>query len=193
MTLRERLRELPTFPDELPTFDPDAVPDDPTELFVTWLDDAIASGERQPNAMTVTTIGPDGEPANRTLIVKEVDGRGLHFSSSRSSRKAAHLAARPVAGMLFFWRALGRQIEVAGSVTALDEEASAADWRERPTYDGADNPDWQVWALAPERVEFLQATHDRKHVRVEYVRGPQGWQHARLRPSEEVGPPSAAL
>lgn len=186
--LRHVLRTLPSFPAELSGFDPDAAPADPLELFRAWLDDAIASGERQPHAMTFSTIDADGRPANRTLIVKDIDDRGIQVSSSLASRKAAHLAARPWAGMLFFWRELGRQVEVGGPVEALSREESEADWRERPSYDGRDNPDWQVWALRPERFEFLQATEDRNHVRVEYVRDGVAWDHRPLRASEQVGP-----
>ncbi|WOF22693.1 pyridoxamine 5'-phosphate oxidase family protein [Microbacterium betulae] len=184
--LRDRLRDLPSFPGDLAILDPDAVPGDPLELFRSWLDDAIASGERQPHAMTVTTIDDNGRASHRTLIVKDVDERGIQVSSSRSSRKGAHLAERPWAGMLFFWRELGRQVELTGPVTALPAEESAADWRERPSYDGVDNPDWQVWTLAPTRAEFLQATHDRRHTRVEYVRDGETWTHRPLRASEAV-------
>lgn len=176
--LRERLRALPTFPNELPTLDPEAVPADPRQLFLAWLDDAIASGERQPSAMALSTIGDAGEPTSRTLIVKDVDEHGIHFSSSRRSRKAAHLAARPVATMLLFWRPLGRQVEITGDVVDLGPEAAAVDWQQRPNYDGTPNPDWVIWALQPTRFEFLQATLDRKHVRVEYRLGDDGWEHA---------------
>lgn len=186
MNLRDTLRALPTFPDDLPVFDPDAAPEDPSELFLEWLRAAIASGERQPSAMTLATIGADGVPAGRTLIVKDMDSRGLQFSSSRTSRKATQLAEHPAAVMVFFWRPLGRQVEVSGAVAALDAETSALDWRERPSYDGRDNPDWQVWALQPARWEFLQATHDRQHVRVEYTRTGPGWDRRRLVPSEQT-------
>ena len=182
--LASRLRALPAFPEDLPLFDPAAVPADPTMLLLDWLGDAIASGERQPHAVTVTTVDDDGFPANRTLIVKDLDSDGIHFSSSLASRKADHLAERPYVGMLFFWRPLGRQVEVTGNAEALSAETSAADWRQRPNFDGRDNPDWQVWSLHPSRFEFLQATHDRAHVRVEYRRTRTGWTHRRLRPSE---------
>ena len=184
--LRGRLRALPSFPDDLTILDVDAGPADPLALFRGWLDDAIASGERQPHAMTVTTTDETGRPAQRTLIVKDIDERGIQMSSSRTSRKAAHLAERPWAGMLFLWRELGRQVELSGPVSALSAEESAADWHERPSYDGHHNPDWQVWALAPSRVEFLQATHDRRHTRVEYVLEDGRWTHRPLRASEAV-------
>ena len=178
--LRARLRALPTFPDDLPVFNPATAPDDPYALFGQWLDDAIASRERQPNAMTVSTMDTAGGIASRTLIIKDVDERGFQFSSARSSRKGEQLASNPTATMLFFWRALGRQVEVAGCCRDLGPEVAAADWAERPNYAGDPNPDWAVWALDPIRFEFLQATHDRKHVRVEYQRAESGWSHRQI-------------
>ena len=174
-SLRDRLRALPSFPDDLPTFDADATPADPLDLVRAWLDDAIAAGGIAPHAMTLSTVDDAGRPASRVLVVKDVDERGLLFASSRSSRKAQHLAHRPTATMHASWPALGRQIEIAGSVVELDDATSLADWRERPTYDGVDDPQWRVWALQPRRVEAMQARHDRRHVRVEYVRDADGW------------------
>lgn len=176
--LRDRLRVLPTFPDELPVLDADAVPDDPVEFFRDWLEDAIAAGERQPAAVTLSTIAEDGSPASRTLIIKDIDERGIQVSSSRGSRKALQLAANPVATLLAFWRPLGRQVEITGSMVDLGEEASQADWRERPSYAGEPNSDWVLWGLRPRRFEFLQATHDRRHVRIEYLRHGERWSHA---------------
>jgi pyridoxamine 5'-phosphate oxidase len=175
--LRERLRALPTFPETMPALDAHAVPPHPLTLFTAWLDDAIAAGERQPSAFTLSTVGDDGAPASRTLILKGLDERGLQFSSNRGSRKAQQLAVHPVATALFFWRPLGRQVEMTGDVIDLGADASAADWRERPSYAGQPNPEWVLWALQPTRFEFLQATHDRKHVRVEYRHGADGWTH----------------
>lgn len=174
---RERLRALPSFPDDLPVLDPETVPTHPLDLYRSWLDDAIASGERQPHAFTLSTIGDDGAPASRTLIVKAVDERGLQFSSNRPSRKGQELARNPIATALFFWRPLGRQVEVSGYVTELGADAAAADWQERPSFAGEPNPDWVLWALEPTRFVFLQATLDRKHVRVEYLRDGDGWTH----------------
>lgn len=174
---RERLRALPTFPDDLPVLDPGAVPEHPLDLFRTWLDDAIDSGERQPGAFTLSTVGDRGAPASRTLIVKAIDERGLQFSSNRGSRKASQLAEHPSATGLFYWRPSGRQVEVTGEVIDLGSDASQADWRERPSYTGEPNPEWVLWALQPTRFEFLQATLDRKHTRVEYLRSATGWSH----------------
>lgn len=87
--------------------------------------------------------------------------------------------------MLFFWRESGRQVEILGDVRACDDEAEA-DWRERHNFSGTPNPDWQVWSLQPTRFEFLQATHDRNHTRLEYLRDKGQWRRSQLKPSEST-------
>jgi len=192
-TLRERLRALPSFPDDLPVLDTDAAPDDPDELFRAWLDDAIASGARQPQAMSLATIettasgsdpivaggaAAEPTPVARTLILKDIAEHGYLFSTTRGSKKSTEVAEHPRASMLFFWRESGRQVRVTGTVAALSEAVSQADWRERPSYTGQPNPDWQVYALVPDSFEFMQARLDRKHTRLGYRREAGRWTHA---------------
>jgi pyridoxamine 5'-phosphate oxidase len=62
---------------------------------------------------------------------------------------------------------------LAGSVVELSAEASAADWSARPAADGSHNPDWQLYAIQPQEIEFWQARHDRRHVRHHYGPGPE--------------------
>ncbi len=88
-SLRDRLRTLPGFPPDMPRLDPSAVPEDPRELVDSWLEDAIASGARQPHAMTLMTIAEDGSPVGRTLILKDITEDGYCFSTHASSRKEA--------------------------------------------------------------------------------------------------------
>lgn len=179
--LASRLRALPSFPEDMPDLDPDAAPQDPAALLLAWLEDAIAAGARQPHAMTFQTLGEDGGPVGRTLILKDLDERGLHVSTHRSSRKGQQLAADPRASMTFFWRESGRQVQVGGAVVALDEETSQADWATRPTFDGSQNPDWQVYALQPSWYEFTQSRMDRRHVRLGYRRAADGtWDRGRV-------------
>ncbi|OYN91164.1 pyridoxine/pyridoxamine 5'-phosphate oxidase [Parenemella sanctibonifatiensis] len=173
--LAARLRRLPAFPADMPDLDPSAAPDEPADLFLSWLEDAIASGARQPHAMTFQT-NAEG-PVGRTLILKDLDDRGLHVSTHRTSRKGQQLAVDPRAAMTFFWRESGRQVQVGGHVIGLDEETSQADWRARPSYTGEPNPDWQVYALQPHWWEFTQSRHDRRHVRIGYLREGTGWVH----------------
>lgn len=175
------LRALLAFPEELPTLDPGGLPDDPELLFRDWLRTAMDSGTRQPHAMSFITFRSDGMPVGRTLILKDIDGDGYHFSTHRSSRKGMELRAHPQASMLFFWRESGRQVRITGRVVALDDAVSQRDWAGRPNYTGIPNPDWQRYALVPSEYEFMQAQHDRNHQRIEYRLGPQGaWSHGRV-------------
>ncbi|MFC7375011.1 MULTISPECIES: pyridoxal 5'-phosphate synthase [unclassified Brachybacterium] len=175
--LADRLRALPAFPEDMPVLHPENVPEDPDELFLSWLDDAIASGARQPHAMTFQTVLADGTPVGRTLILKDVDENGYHVSTRNTSRKARQLEQNPRAAMTFFWRESGRQVQIIGDVVALGEDVSQADWLTRPTSDGRPNPEWQVYALQPHLVEFTQSRHDRNHTRVGYRREDGRWSH----------------
>ena len=162
---RDRLRALPDFPADLPAFDPDSAPADPQQLFVGWLDDALAHGILQPHAFTLSTAGPTGHVTARTLILKDLlDGLWV-FAGARSTRKGVDLAANPFASMTFYWPARGRQVRVTGEVEELSSEVAAADWRARPASTGDANPDWAAWALSPTEIEFWQGRHDRDHVR----------------------------
>jgi len=171
--LRRRLRALPDFPSDLPGFDPATAPADPTELFLGWLDEALAAGVRQPHAFSLATVGAGsggaaGVPSSRMLILKDLDADGWQFASARTSRKGRELAANPQAAMNFYWSRLGRQVRLVGPVVELSIEASARDWAARPAADESTNPAWQLYALRPTEVEFWQASADRHHIRHRY-------------------------
>ena len=171
--LRRRLRALPDFPSDLPGFDPATAPADPTELFLGWLDEALAAGVRQPHAFSLATVGAGsggaaGVPSSRMLILKDLDADGWQFASARTSRKGRELAANPQAAMNFYWSQLGRQVRLVGPVVELSIEASARDWAARPVADESTNPAWQLYALRPTEVEFWQASADRHHIRHRY-------------------------
>lgn len=167
-SFRRMLRALPDFPAELPDFDPEQAPEDPDQLFRQWFDEALAAGVPQPNACSLATADAQGRPSARMLILKDIDDAGWHFATSRESRKGRELAANPNAALNFFWQPLGRQVRVAGEVTELSAEASAADWDARPGADGSTNPAWQLYALRPRELEFWQARNDRRHIRHRY-------------------------
>ncbi len=130
--LRAYLRGLPVFAGDLPGFDPDTAPDRPEPLFLTWLTEAVAAGVREPQAMTLSTIGPDGGPSARVLILKNVDLDGWQFAVHGSSPKGLELIENPVAALTFYWSQQARQIRVRGPVVAEPAERSAADFRARP-------------------------------------------------------------
>jgi len=66
--------------------------DNPFELFARWLQDAINSGIPDANAMTMASVGKDGQPSQRIVLLKSVDEKGFTFFTNYESRKAREIA-----------------------------------------------------------------------------------------------------
>ena len=94
---------------------------DPIVQFGRWFEEAAAGGEiYEPNAMMLATVGADGRPACRAVLLKGFDERGFTFYTNLESRKAEELAANPYAALLFWWDRLHRQVRVEGPVELVD-------------------------------------------------------------------------
>jgi pyridoxamine 5'-phosphate oxidase len=106
----------------------------PLAQFRRWYADAVtatADGRLvEPNAMTLATAGD--RPTARTVLLKDVDGRGFAFFTNLSSRKASSIAARPEVALLFPWVSLQRQVAVLGRAEPLGRAAVAEYFRSRP-------------------------------------------------------------
>ena len=109
---------------ELPRLTEETLPEGPFELFAAWLGDAEASGMTDPNAMTLATAGADGRPSARTVLLRGVGDDGFRFFTNRTSLKGRQLGENPRAQLLFFWREIGRQILIHGSVDQLSDQES---------------------------------------------------------------------
>jgi len=105
---------------------------DPFRQFEKWFQEAEAAKVVEPNAMILSTVGPDGRPSSRTPLLKGLDGRGFVFFSNYESRKGRELANIPRASLLFPWLALERQVIVEGAVTRVTREESEAYFHSRP-------------------------------------------------------------
>lgn len=100
--------------------------DDPHALFETWMADAKASEPNDPNAMALATVGADGMPSLRMVLLKGHDAWGFVFYTNRESRKAGELAADPQAALLFHWKSLRRQVRIEGPVSLVSDAESDA-------------------------------------------------------------------
>lgn len=105
---------------------------DPTEQLERWLGEAHASGAPDANAMALATADRAGQPSVRNVLLKGLDAEGLRFFTHRDSQKGHELAENPRASVCFLWHGLHRQVRVAGTVEALDEQASYAYFSQRP-------------------------------------------------------------
>lgn len=100
--------------------------DDPHALFAAWLEDARGSEPNDPNAMAVATVGADGMPSVRMVLLKGHDAHGFVFYTNQQSRKAGELTANPKAALLFHWKSRRRQVRIEGPVSLVaDAEADA--------------------------------------------------------------------
>ena len=101
-------------------------PTDPIATFAAWLAEAESSEPDNPNAMTLATVGEDGMPSARMVLLKGVDERGFVFYTNVESCKGRQLLAQPKAALVFHWKSLGRQVRIEGEARPVgDEEADA--------------------------------------------------------------------
>ena len=106
---------------------------DPFEQFRVWLDEALRTdGIVEPNAMSVSTVGANGRPSARIVLLRQWDLRGFVFFSNYESRKGAELTVHPHAALLFWWGALERQVRIEGAVERVLDVESDAYFATRP-------------------------------------------------------------
>lgn len=99
---------------------------DPHALFEAWLAEAKASEPNDPTAMALASVGADGQPAVRMVLLKGHDERGFVFYTNLEGRKAGELIAQPKAALLFHWKSLRRQVRIEGPVSRVtDAEGDA--------------------------------------------------------------------
>jgi pyridoxamine 5'-phosphate oxidase len=106
--------------------------DDPMLQFTRWFEQALKAEVNEPNAMNVATVGADGRPSSRIVLVKQFDERGFTWYTNYDSRKAQELRANPYAALLFFWSELERQVRIEGRVETTSAEESDKYFHSRP-------------------------------------------------------------
>lgn len=109
------------------------VPQDPFELFHGWIRQVEREREvDEINTMTVSTVGTDGFPKARVVLLKEYDKEGFVFFTNYESEKGRSLEADPKIGLSFFWPASERQVIIKGIAKRTSDEDSDAYFRSRP-------------------------------------------------------------
>ena len=105
---------------------------DPVRQFSVWFRQALDAGIPEANAMSVATVGADGRPSSRILLIKDVDSEGFTWFTNYASRKGRELAVQPHAALLFHWVELERQVRIEGRVEKLPDAQSDAYFQSRP-------------------------------------------------------------
>lgn len=114
-------------------FDFDHPPQDPLPLLESWLSEATERcGLPNPNAMGLATVGADGKPSLRMVLMKNLGPDGVVFFTNDNSRKGLDLAANPIAAVLFHWDTLERQIRIEGAVSRTTPQENDEYFASRP-------------------------------------------------------------
>lgn len=156
---------------------------DPFVQFGRWFDDAAAVMDA-PEAMAVASVGDDGRPSVRMVLLKQWGEAGFVFHSNYDSRKGRELTQHPLAALLFYWEPRGRQIRIEGTVEHTSADESDSYFATRPR--GA-----QIGALASEQSAVVAGRHELdqrvRALEAEYegrpVPRPPWWGGLRVRPS----------
>jgi pyridoxamine 5'-phosphate oxidase len=105
---------------------------DPLAQFDVWFADAVGAELPEPNAMILATVGADGTPSARTVLLKGYGPEDFRFFTNHGSQKARAIAENPRVCLLFPWHAIHRQVIIQGTAERLSREESAAYFRTRP-------------------------------------------------------------
>jgi len=105
---------------------------DPTVQFRSWFDGAVAAGLALPDAMVLATVGSDGAPHARVVLLRGIEAAGLVFFTNYDSDKATDLSREPRAALVLHWEPLHRQVRVDGTVAPTSRAESEAYFAARP-------------------------------------------------------------
>jgi pyridoxamine 5'-phosphate oxidase len=142
--------------------DLDDVYADPMMQWQRWHDEAYDAGVAEPNAMTLGTVGLDGVPDARILLVRGADEHGFSFFTNYTGAKSRQLDTHPNASALFAWLDLHRQVRVRGPVERLSAAESDDYFASRPR-----ESQLGAWASPQSEVIADRAELDRRVAAVE--------------------------
>jgi pyridoxamine 5'-phosphate oxidase len=105
---------------------------DPLVQFRYWLNDALKANVSEPTAMMLSTVGNEGIPSSRVVLLKNLDHDGFTFFSNYESRKGIQITQNPNASLLFFWPQIERQVRIEGRVSKTSRHISDEYFLSRP-------------------------------------------------------------
>jgi pyridoxamine 5'-phosphate oxidase len=106
--------------------------DEPLRLFAAWFEEASRSEPRDPTAMSLATVDPDGLPNVSMVLMKGFDDRGFVFYTNVDSKKGQELDHDRKGALLFHWKSLNRQVRLRGGVERVDDAEADAYFATRP-------------------------------------------------------------
>jgi pyridoxamine 5'-phosphate oxidase len=105
---------------------------DPITQFSKWFEEAMQAEVPEANAMSLATVGSNGRPSSRIVLIKQFDAEGFTWFTNFDSRKGHDLLEHPYGALLFHWVALERQVRIEGRVERVSDSESDAYFHSRP-------------------------------------------------------------
>ncbi len=105
---------------------------DPFQQFDNWFQEALTVEAMDANAMSLATVSTDGQPSQRTVLLKYYDETGFVFYTNLGSRKAKEIAANPKVSLLFYWHELHRQVKIVGTAETISAAENVRYFMRRP-------------------------------------------------------------
>ena len=129
---------------------------DPIQQFRHWFEQAVQAELLEVNAMTLATVTPEGKPAARMVLLKDVNPQGFAFFTNYNSRKGIELEHAPAAALVFWWAELERQVRIEGQVHKVSASESDGYFNSRP---------WgsRLGAWASEQSQVIRDRHILEH------------------------------
>lgn len=162
----------------------DQVHPDPIVQFQRWLENAVAFGVTEPNAMVLATAAANGRPSARTVLLKGIDERGFVFYTNQQSRKGEELAANPLCALVFPWHMMERQVRVEGTASKLPDDEVDAYFASRPR--GSQLGAWASQQSQPvesrEELDLQYASYERQWPDGTKIATPYFWGGYRIKP-----------
>lgn len=114
------------------SFDTLSTKDNPIEQFRDWFKDAIDAGIEDVNAMCLSTVGQNGRPSSRIVLLKDITDDGIVFFTNYNSRKGQEIEMNPNVSICFYWFVLERQVRLEGRLEKISRRESVEYFDSRP-------------------------------------------------------------
>lgn len=156
---------------------------DPIVQFEKWFKSAVDERLTDANAMTLSTVGENGRPSSRIVLLKDFNTDGFVFFTNYESLKGKEIAVNPFVSLNFYWSAFERQVRIDGKAERISQKDSEEYFHSRPF-------DSQIGALAshqseeiPDR-EYLERIFNelKEKYRNSVVPKPESWGGYRVLP-----------
>lgn len=105
---------------------------DPVQQFENWYVATAETDIAEPTAMVLATVDNNGQPWQRTVLLKLFDEQGFVFFTNYASRKAEQITVNNKVSLLFPWHPLGRQVKITGTAEKVSTEESLKYFLSRP-------------------------------------------------------------